>query len=149
MVMRSKLLILLLPCLIACGDVKRTNPYDPQGGGITDLRSLLVGTWSRADAERNQVYRFKEDGRAELSDYTAPEGGVVDRNGAYPQTLVFSFSGTYALVGDLLRITFTDVQTNDPGGGTPLLRDKVVNIRIQSDELTMEEADGDRIYDRI
>ena len=59
------------------------------------------------------------------------------------------FSGTYVLVGDLLRITFTNVQTNDPGGDTPLLLDKVVNIRIQNDQLTMEERDGERVYGRI
>jgi hypothetical protein len=147
--MRCTYLILLLPLLLACGNVKRTNSYDPRGGGITDLRSLLVGTWSRDDAEKNQIYTFKEDGRAELRDFSAPKGGAIDRNGAYPQTLVFSFSGTYAIVGDLLRITFTDVQTNDPGGETPILRDKVVNIAIKGDELTLEEPDGDRVYARI
>ncbi|HIG54208.1 MAG TPA: hypothetical protein EYG11_20290 [Candidatus Latescibacteria bacterium] len=147
--MRCTYLILLLPLLLACGNVKRTNSYDPSGGGITDLRSLLVGTWSRDDAEKNQIYTFKEDGRAELRDFSTLEGGAIDRNGAYPQTLVFSFSGTYAMVGDLLRITFTGVQTNDPGGETPLLRDKVVNIRIQGDKLTLEEPDGDRVYARI
>ena len=147
--MRCIYLILLLPLLLASGNVKRTNSYDPSGGGITDLRSLLVGTWSRDDAEKNQIYTFKADGRAELRDFSAPEGGAIDRNGAYPQTLVFSFSGTYAIVGDLLRITFTDVQTNDPGGETPILRDKVVNIAIKGDELTLEEPDGNRVYVRI
>ena len=147
--MRCIYLILFLPLLLACGNVKRTNSYDPRGGGITDLRSLLVGTWSRDDAEKNQIYTFKVDGRAELRDFSAQEGGAIDRNGAYPQTLVFSFSGTYAIVGDLLRITFTDVQTNDPGGETPILRDKVVNIAIKGDELTLEEPDGDRVYARI
>ena len=147
--MRCTYLILLLPLLLACGNVKRTNSYDPSGGGITDLRSLLVGTWSRDDAEKNQIYTFKADGRAELRDFSAQEGGAIDRNGAYPQTLVFSFSGTYAIVGDLLRITFTEVQTNDPGGETPILRDKVVNIAIVGDELTLEEPDGDRVYARI
>ena len=53
------------------------------------------------------------------------------------------------LVGDLLRVTFTDVQVNDPGGTPPLLRDKVVNIRIANDELIMEEIDGDRTYVRL
>ena len=127
----------------------RSNPYDPQGGNITDLRSLLVGTWSRADAEKNQIYTFKVDGCAELRDYSAPDGGAVDRAGVYPQTLVISFTGTYTLVGDLLRLTFTGVQTNDPGGEAPLLLDKVVNIRIANDELTLEELDGDRVYARI
>ena len=147
--MRCTYLILLLPLLLACGNVKRDNCYDPSGGCITDLGSLLVGTWSRDDTEKNQIYSFKADGRAELRDFSAPEGGAIDRNGAYPQTLVFGFSGTYAIVGDLLRITFTDVQTNDPGGETPILRDKVVNIAIKGDELTLEEPDGDRVYARI
>jgi hypothetical protein len=146
--MRCTYLILLLPLLLACGNVKRTG-FDPRGGGITDLRSLLVGTWARDEADNNQIYTFKEDGRAELRDFSTLEGGAIDRNGAYPQTLVFSFSGTYVMVGDLLRITFTDVRTNDPGGETPLLRDKVVNIAIKGDELTLEEPDGDRVYARI
>ena len=147
--MRCTYLILLLPLLLACGNVKRTNCYDPNGVCITDLPSLLVGTWSRDDAEKNQIYTFKADGRAELRDFSAPEGGAIDRNGAYPQTLVFSFSGTYAIVGDLLRITFSGVQRNDPGGETPILRDKVVNIAITGDELTVKEPDGDRVYARI
>ncbi len=130
-------------------DANRSNPYDPGDGGITDLSSLLVGTWSRDDAEKNQIYTFKEDGRAELRDFSAPDGGAVDRNGVYPQTLVIRFSGTYVIVGDLLRITFTNVQTNDPGGDTPLLLDKVVNIRIKNDQLTMEERDGEIVYVRF
>ena len=147
--MWCKIIILLSPFLVACGNFERTGQHDPLGGGITDLKLLLVGTWSRDDAEKSQIYVFKEDGRAELRDYTAPDGGAVDRNGAYPQTLVFSFTGTYQIVGDLMRITFTDVQTNEPGGEKPLFRDKVVNIEIVGDELTMKEADGDRVYARI
>jgi hypothetical protein len=146
--MWCKIIILLSPLLVACGNFERTSK-DPLGGGITDLSLVLVGTWSRDDAEKNQIYVFKEDGRAELRDYTATDGGAVDRNGAYPQTLVFSFTGTYQIVGDLMRITFTDVQTNKPGGEKPLFRDKVVNIEIAGDELTMKEADGDRVYARI
>ena len=147
--MKTALLIALLPLVLACGDVGRSNPYDPSGENVIDLRAQLVGTWSREAVEQNQIYIFKEDGRAELRDYSAPDGGTVDRNGTFPQTLVYSFSGTYMLVGDLLRVTFTDVQINDPGGSTPLLRDKVVNIRIANDELIMEETDGNRAYVRI
>jgi hypothetical protein len=147
--MQTALLIALLPLVLACGDVGRSNPYDPSGENVIDLRAQLVGTWSREAVEQNQIYIFKEDGRAELRDYSAPDGGTVDRNGAFPQTLVYSFSGTYMLVGDLLRITFTDVQINDPGGALPLLRDKVVNIRIANNELIMEETDGDRTYVRL
>jgi hypothetical protein len=128
---------------------ERSNAYDPKGGGITDFNALLVGTWSRADAESNQVYTFKEDGRVELRDYTSPDGGTIDRNASYPQTLVLSFTGTYILVGDILRINFTAVQTNNPAGQTPSVRDKQVNIRISGNTLTMEERDGDRLYTRI
>jgi len=138
-------------CLTACGNFERKNPYDPQGGGITDFGALLVGTWSRIDAEKNQVYTFKEedDGRVELRDYSAPDGGIVDRNASYPQTLVLSFTGTYVLVGDILRINFTAVQTNDPAGQTPSLGNKQVNIRINGNTLTLVELDGDRLYVRI
>ena len=147
--MKIALLIALLPLLLACGDVGRSNPHDPRSENGIDLVTELVGTWSREAVEQNQIYIFKEDSRAELRDYSAPDGGSVDRNGAFPQTLVYSFSGTYMLVGDLLRVTFTDVQVNDPGGTPPLLRDKVVNIRIANDELIMEEIDGDRTYVRL
>jgi hypothetical protein len=60
-----------------------------------------------------------------------------------------SFTGTYVILGDLLRINFTNVQTNELGGEPPLLRDKQVNIRIEGSTLTMKELDGDRIYTRI
>ncbi len=135
--------------LAACGNFERDNPYDPKGGGITDFTALLVGTWSRVDAEKNQVYTFKEDGRVELRDYTSAGGGAIDRNASYPQTLVLSFTGTYILVGDLLRINFTAVQTNNPAGQAPSLRDKQVNIRIRGNALTLAELDGDRLYTRI
>ena len=147
----SKFIAGLALCLylVACGNFERKNPYDPQGGGITDFNALLVGTWSRADGESNQVYTFKEDGRVELRDYTSPDGGTIDRNASFPQTLVLSFTGTYILVGDILRINFTAVQTNNPAGQTPSVRDKQVNIRISGNTLTMEERDGDRLYTRI
>jgi len=147
--MKIALLIALLPLLPACGDVGRSNPYDPSGGNVIDLRTQLVGSWSRESVEQNQIYIFKEDSRAELRDFSAPEGGSVDRDGAFPQTLVYSFSGTYMLVGDRLSITFTDVQINDPSGTPPLLGDKVVYIRIANNELIMKDIDGDRTYVRF
>ena len=97
----AKLISLWTMCclLLACGNFERSNPFDATvEGSITDLNALLVGTWSRADVEKNQVYTFKEDGRVELRDYSAPGEGEIDRNGSYPETLVFSFSGTYVLV---------------------------------------------------
>ena len=135
--------------LLACGNFERSNPFDPTvEGNITDLNTLLVGTWSRADIEKNQVYTFKKDGRIELRDYSAPGEGYIDRNGSYPETLVLSFSGTYVLAGDRLRIMFTSVRTNDPLGQVPSLRDKVVPIAILGDVLTMKEVDGNREYIR-
>jgi hypothetical protein len=149
--MRRMALVLALGALgMGCGELERSNPYDTtRSGGIVDLREELVGAWSREDVEKNEVYAFKADGRVELRDFSSPGGGPVDRNASYPQTLVLSFTGTYVLVGDLLRITFTDVQSNDPSGSKPLLRDKVVNILIQGNRLTMKEADGERVYARL
>ena len=94
------------------------------------------------------MYTFKKDGRVELRDYSAPGEGEIDRNGSYPETLVLSFSGTYVLAGDRLRISFTSVRTNDPLGKVPSLRDKVVLISILGDVLTMKEVDGNREYMR-
>ena len=135
--------------LLSCGNFERSNPFDPTvEGSITDLNAVLVGTWSRADVEKNQVYTFKEDGRVEIRDYSAPGGGDINRNGSYPETLVLSFSGTYILVGDRLRISFTSVMTNDPSGLVPSLRDKVVPIAILGNVLIMKEVDGNREYMR-
>ncbi len=136
----------------ACGNFERENPCDPSSlldSAVCDTSTLLIGTWTRDDAEKNQVYTFKMDQRVELRDYSAPGGGTIDRNASYPQTLVLSFTGTYVLVGDLLRINFTDVQTNELGGEVPTLRDKQVNIRIVGNTLTLKEIDGDRIYTRF
>lgn len=150
----AKLLAGFFLCLYlaACGNFERENECDPKtslSSSFCDIESLIIGTWSRADGEKNQVYTFKEDGRVELRDYTSPDGGAIDRNASYPQTLVLSFTGTYILVGDILRINFTAVQTNDPAGQTPSLGPKEVNVRIRGNTLTMEERDGDRIYARL
>ena len=37
--MKTVLLIALLPLLLACGDVGRSNPYDPSGGNVIELRT--------------------------------------------------------------------------------------------------------------
>ena len=57
----------------------------------------------------------------------------INNDGVYPQMLEIRFSNSYVLVGDLLRATFANIQTNDRGGDTPLLPDKVVNVRITND----------------
>ena len=55
------------------------------------------------------------------------------------------------MVGNLLRISYTRVQINDPEDQPPLLppSDKVVSIVVSSDQLILEERDGDRIYERL
>lgn len=100
--------------LTACGEFDRDNPVDPVVSGGVDLRELLVGTWSRADTEKNEVYFFTGDGRVELRDYTSTGEGAIDRNASFPPTRVRSFTGSYSLVGNVLRITFTLAQSSDP-----------------------------------
>ena len=149
--MRSAIAAALLFLLAGCGNFERSNPFDPAGGRPVEIGDLLIGTWSREDSEKNEVYTFKRDGRVELRDYSSPGGGEVDRDAPFPQTLVVVYSGTYTLIGNLLRISFTDVQINDPEGLPPSLppSDKVVEIEVTADRLVMREWDGDRIYTRM
>lgn len=134
-----------------CGEFERSNPLDPASGQDVNTGELLIGSWSREDAEKNEVYTFKRNGSIELRDYSAPDGGAVDRNASFPQTLVIKYSGTYNVVGNLLRISYTQVQVSDPGGLPPPLppADKVVSIVVGFDQLVLEERDGDRIYERL
>lgn len=144
---------LFLGCalLLGCGVPERDNPLDPASGRGGDIAELLIGTWNRADAEKNEVYVFKRNGGFELHSYSAPGGGEVDRNAPYPQTLRITYFGTYALVGNLLRLSFSGVQTNQPGGVLPALppADKVVTIAVARDTLIFREPDGDRLYTRL
>jgi len=134
-----------------CGEFERGNPFDPASGQEINTGELLIGSWSREDAEKNEVYTFKRNGSIELRDYSSPSGGEVDRNASFPQTLVISYSGTYTVVGNLLRISYSQAQVNDPGGQPPPLppSDKVMSIVISSDQLILEERDGDRVYERL
>jgi hypothetical protein len=134
-----------------CGEFERSNPLDPASGQEVNTGELLIGSWSREDAEKNEVYTFKSNGSVELRDYSAPDGGEVDRNASFPQTLEIRYSGTYTVVGNLLRISFSQAQVNDPGGSPPLLppSDKVISIVVGFDQLILEERDGDRIYERL
>lgn len=142
--------LLLSLALAACGEFDRDNPVDPVVSGGVDLRGLLVGTWSRADAEKNEVYFFTGDGRVELRDYTSTESGAIDRNASFPPTRVRSFSGSYSLVGNLLRITFTLAQSTDPGEFLSVpSSDKIVEISIAGTRLVLKERDGDRQYTRL
>ena len=141
---------LLLGCwLAACGEFDRDNPFDPIVSGGVDLRDLLVGTWSRVDAEKNELYFFTGDGRVELRDYSSTEEGAIDRNASFPPTRVRSFSGSYSLVGSVLQITFTIAQSSDPDERLSLpTSDKVVEISISGTRLILKERDGDRQYTR-
>jgi len=148
---RKIAIIVLGTTLIGCGEVKRDNPFDPGSGQEIDLGQLLIGTWSRDDAEANEIYVFKGDGRVELRSYSAPGGGEVDRQASYPQTLEARFSGTYTLAGNLLRISFSNVTINDPDGVPPALplTDRVVEISVQDNTLILHERDGNRAYTRV
>lgn len=145
------LVLLVLFAALGCGVPARDNPVDPANPNPVDYAGLLIGTWSRVDAEKNEIYTLKTDGRVELYNYSAPGGGEVDRNAAYPQTLVITYYGSYTLAGNLLRLSFTGVQTNNPDGSLPALpsTDKVVSIQVTRTTLTLEERDGDRVYTRI
>ena len=140
---------LLFLQLFACGSVDRKNPNDPYNTNIAGLSNALIGTWSRDDADGNQVYIFKTDGRVVLRDYSGSDGGVIDRDAVFPVTLVYSFSGTYQLDGNLLHIDFAAVYSNNPNAQMPTLRSKTVNVRIVDDKLTLiDQIDGEMIFRR-
>ena len=136
--------------LTGCGELTRTNPLDPRVIGGGTLQGSLVGSWSRDDGEKNEIYVFRADGRVELKDYFAPDGGVVDRNAVFPQTRVRNFAGTYSLVVNVLTISFTSAVSNDSADPiSPPNKDKVVEIGIRGRTLTLNEADGKRLYTRL
>ena len=109
-----KVAIGLMGMLFAgCGDLERDNPLDPNAQNhIGPLKDAIIGIWSLENEQENRVYQFSLNGSVSLTDYSNPEGGEVDRNGTYPQTLVIRFSGTYILGGTLLNISFTESFTN-------------------------------------
>ena len=132
-----------------CGDLERDNSLDPRVTGGGTLEALLIGSWSRDDGEKNELYVFRADGRFRLHDYISPSGGAVDRKATFPQTRERIFEGDYKLVIDQLTISFTDASSNDPSD--PIMapsRNKVVRIRISGSTLTLKETDGPRLYAR-
>ena len=141
----------LVMSLVACGGPVRDNPLDPRVSRTIDLQEALVGSWGRDDAEKNEVYTFKVGGRVELRDFSSASGGAVDRNASFPQTLVITFAGTYELTGSVLRLSFTQAESNDPAGRVPSLPggDRQVVVGIRHDVLTIQEADGVRQYTRL
>ena len=132
---------------VGCGDLKRDNPADPQVSGGVHLSDQLIGSWSLDEGDENLVYFFKTNGGVELRSYSAPDGGLVDRNAPFPQTRVITFTGTYRLEGRTLTSSFTNAQSNDPDE-IPLLPqdEEVVRISIARNTLTMESADRKRSY---
>lgn len=133
-----------------CGELKRDNPVDPEVSGGLTLRDQLVGSWSRDEVEKNEVWVFKGDGRAELRDYASPAGGTVDRNATFPQTRVRVYEGTYTLVGNLITVYFTRAQSNDPDDKLQVpAASKAAEVAIRRNTLTLTESDGKRFYTRL
>ena len=53
------------------------DPVDPVVSGGQSLRDQLLGAWSRADDEKNEIYTFAADGRIEVRDFSSPLGATV------------------------------------------------------------------------
>jgi len=132
--------------LTGCGDLERINNSDPKGptGGST-LREQLVGRWSRDDGQQNEIYFFRADRRVDLRQFFSPDGGEVDRNARFPQTLEHLFSGTYILDADVLTISFTQAvsSSNEDIDLPPTFK---VEIGIRGRTLTLNSK---RLYTRL
>ena len=144
---------LLAQVFSGCGNFDRDNPYDPKFGDyVGDLETALVGTWSLETSSENQVYVFKLDGGVvDLVDYSAPDGGVVDRTKSFPDTWITRFLGTYTIGGNLLHINFTSSLTNEPGAEDPTLppSGKVLEVLITRNSLILTDSTGERTYARV
>lgn len=146
----ARLVFLALFLLAGCGRLDRDNPLDPHSPRFVDLPQLLVGSWGRNDQERNEVYVFKSDGSVQLLDFSCHQqgpGDPVDRAATPP---CHTFFGNYFLEGDLLRLSFTEVQSLPGEDPPPLPRtDKIGQISIRRETLTLVEEDGTRSYTRL
>jgi len=152
MVGRILLLCGALALLATCGEPERDNPFDPSfKDGEVLLRRQIVGEWERDADGENQVYAFKADGAVEWRDYSAPDGGPVDRTAPFPQTLVLTYSGTYVLEGRTLKLVFTQVQTNEPAGvkSPPDDDARLLRVALRGDLLTLSEGGRDRRFSRL
>ena len=152
--MSGRILLLCgaLALLATCGEPERDNPFDPRfADGEVLLRRQIVGEWERDADGENQVYAFKADGVVEWRDYSAPDGGLVDRAAPFPQTLLLTRSGTYVLEGRTLKLVFTQVQTNEPAGVAPPLDDdeRLLRVSIRGDLLTLSGDGRDRRFSRL
>jgi hypothetical protein len=136
--------------LTGCGRLDRDNPLDPHSPRFVDLDQLLIGSWGRNDQERNEVYFFKDDGAVQLLDFTCHQTGPsdpVDRTATPPCHTLF---GNYFLDGDQLRLSFTEVHTLPGQDPVSLPRtDKLAQISIRRETLTMVEENGTRSYTRL
>lgn len=142
--------VLAALALLACGGLERDNPVDPKVSGGLTLRDQLIGSWSRDDSEKNEIYTFKSDWKVELRDFASPTGGTVDRNATFPETRVRVFEGTYTLVGNLLTVFFTRAQSNDPADAVQVpTTERLAEISIARNTLTLTESDGKRFYIRM
>jgi hypothetical protein len=137
--------------LCACGVPSRDNPLDPGNPHPVDVAALLVGTWSRVDAEANEIYAFRADGHVELHAYAARGSWAVNRNAPADSVAVITYSGSYTLYGRLLRLSFSAVAVNGPDDALPPLpaADPVVKISVEEQRLTLHQLDGDRVYTRL
>jgi hypothetical protein len=145
-----RLALLLMALLTGCGRLDRDNPLDPHSPRFVDLDQLLIGSWGRNDQERNEVYFFKDDGAVQLLDFTCHQTGPsdpVDRTATPPCHTLF---GNYFLDGDQLRLSFTEVHTLPGQDPVSLPRtDKLAQISIRRETLTMVEENGTRSYTRL
>ena len=140
--------LLLAAWFAGCGDLERSNPFDP-AGGVAALREQLVGTWSHESADRNELYFFRADAGMQLWDFSSPSGGPVDRNAAWPDTRVRIFTGTYQVTGKLLGISFTQVQSSDPEDEVSVPPTTIsVEIAIRKNTLTFDKPTGKVHYTR-
>lgn len=131
-----------------CGDLVRDNPLDP-AAGVTALRDELVGSWSHESADRNEIYVFMADPAVELWEFSSPSGGSVDRSAPWPETRVRIYTGTYQLTGNILGLSFTQAQSNDPDDAVSVPATRIsVEITISRDTLTFDKTGGKVYYTR-
>ncbi len=137
--------------LCACGVPSRDNPLDPGNPHPVDVAALLVGTWSRVDAEANEIYAFRADGHVELHAYASRGSWAVNRNAPADSVAVITYSGSYTLSGAYLRLSFSAVAVNGPDDTLPALpaTDPTVRISVEEQRLTLHQLDGDRVYTRL
>lgn len=136
--------------LAGCGVPERDNLLDPINANA-GAAQLLLGTWTREDAEANEVYTFREGGGVQYHSYRSRVVGPVQRSAGPDTTEVLSFTGTYALVGNRLRVSYTQSQTNqlnDPPPALPLT-DLVIDVLVGARELELVARDGTRVYTRM